>query len=180
MNTQEKREELKKHLKERGLTQEAIAEMFGVSQANIGALLNGKTPFGKQVAISWEDRLGVRAAWLLIGDGDMLKGKSVQKIGSISGEVNGVVGNVHGDYHSNGGKDRAIIEQEKNVQYSLDVLTSELQRFHEQLERKDVYIRELIYNNDLRHSEKDRRIEDLTTELIKITDKVIDLLNKKL
>ncbi len=117
--------------------------------------------------------------WLLMGEGDMLKGKSVQKIGTISGEVNGVVGTVHGDYNSNGGKDRAIIEQEKNVQYSLDVLTSELQKFHDQLERKDVYIRELIHNNDLRHSEKDKRIEDLTAEVIKMADKIIEMVNKK-
>ena len=59
------------------------------------------------------------------------------------------------------------------------MLTSELQKFHEQLERKDVYIRELIHNNDLRHSEKDKRIEDLTAEVIKMADKIIEMVNKK-
>ncbi len=71
--TKEQIKELKRFVKSEGLTQEALAEMFGVSQANINALLNGRTPFGKSVASSWEERLGVRAAWLMIGDGEMLK-----------------------------------------------------------------------------------------------------------
>lgn len=104
--------------------------------------------------------------------------RSRKNISQISG--GSVVGEIHGDYHSNGGKDRAIVEQEKNVQYSLDVLTMELHRYHEQLERKDVYIKEIIYNYDMRCAEKDKLIEDLARELAKISDKIIDMLNAKM
>jgi phage repressor protein C with HTH and peptisase S24 domain len=83
MITEEKREDLKKHIQEIGLTQNNLADLFEVSQANINALLNGKTAFGKKVASKWEEKLGVRAGWLLTGEGSMLKGDKLQGVNAI-------------------------------------------------------------------------------------------------
>lgn len=160
-------------------SQEDLAKKLGYHPAYISHILTGTKPLSDKFASKITEFCEKINPDYLSNGGEMIIGEKIQKIGSISGGAVGNIGEMHGDLHTNGGKDRAIVEQEKNVQYSLDVLTSELQKFHEQLERKDVYIKEIIYNNDIRHSEKDKRIEDLTTELIRITDKIIDVLNSK-
>ena len=73
MDTTEKREALKTYLKKKGLTQSKLAEILRISQPAVGALLNGKTPFGKKTAAIWSDKFGLNASWLLIGEGEMLK-----------------------------------------------------------------------------------------------------------
>ena len=47
-------EVLKKYFKERHMTQQAIADVLGVSQGAVTALLNGK-PFGSKTAQAWSD-----------------------------------------------------------------------------------------------------------------------------
>lgn len=74
MTTSEKREELKEYLKKESLSQVKMAGILEITQQAVGALLNGKTPFGKGTAKKWEEKFGVRAAWLLTGEGEMLKG----------------------------------------------------------------------------------------------------------
>ena len=80
MNTPEKREKLKKYFKQEGLSQIKIANILGISQPAVGALLNGKTPFGKKTAAMWSEKFGLNASWLLIGEGEMLKGNSKGKV----------------------------------------------------------------------------------------------------
>lgn len=71
-------EKLATYFKNLGITQEELALRLGVSQAHINQLLNGKTPFGKRTASKWAEVLGVSAAWLLTGDGEMLVDSCVQ------------------------------------------------------------------------------------------------------
>lgn len=73
MDTLEKRRALKSYFKKEGLSQKKLAEILGISQPAVGALLNGKTPFGKKTATTWAEKFGLNASWLLIGEGPMLK-----------------------------------------------------------------------------------------------------------
>lgn len=65
-------EELKKFIRDKGYTQELLASELGVTQQRVYQLLNGVKPFGKKTAEQWENHLGINAAWLLTGSGDML------------------------------------------------------------------------------------------------------------
>lgn len=133
--------QLKRHLKQAKMTQQSIADIFGVSQAHIGALLNGKTPFGKETALQWEERLGIRAAWLMLNDGEMLKSKySIrQKVDTIK-DNHGVVGQIHGDFHSNGGKDQLIDEQKAEVNKMFEAILIAVNGFQQSSKRHDEYI----------------------------------------
>ena len=73
MDTNEKLNELRKYLADRGLTQEDIAKRFGVTKQAVNQLLTGRKPFGKQNAQRWANEFGLSAAWLLTGDGAMLE-----------------------------------------------------------------------------------------------------------
>lgn len=53
----------------------------------------------------------------------------------------GVIGEVHGDFHHNGGKDKLIETQEQRVQNMFDAFMVELRGFHEYIKRQDDYIR---------------------------------------
>lgn len=64
-------DDLKDFFKSRGLTQQKIAERFGVSQQYVASLLNGSNPFGKKVAHKWAEEFGLSEAWLLTGIGDI-------------------------------------------------------------------------------------------------------------
>lgn len=70
-------EVLKKYFKERHMTQQAIADVLGVSQGAVTALLNGK-PFGSKTAQAWSDNFGFNITWLLTGDGEMLKNSALK------------------------------------------------------------------------------------------------------
>lgn len=65
-------EKLKEYISSLGYTQQQLADAFGVSQAAVGALLNGK-PFGKRTAKRWGDFLEIQPSWLLTGEGEMLR-----------------------------------------------------------------------------------------------------------
>ncbi len=167
-----------------GIGQAKFAEIVGVSRGfanNVGDSIREDNL--KKISAVFPE---LNTAWLKTGEGDMLKGRISQKIGPVSGGI-GNIGEIHGDYNNNnGGKDRAIVEQEKNVQYSLDVLMMELQRYHAQLERKDVYLRELIEAGYKRDAENARRIDELLSVITEQhraaqarTDKLIDLLGVK-
>lgn len=71
-------EDLKEFFKAQGLTQQNIAERFGVSQQYVASLLNGTTPFGKKVAHKWAEEFGLSEAWLLTGIGCLTTGNIVQ------------------------------------------------------------------------------------------------------
>lgn len=65
-------DKLRAFFKEKGLTQDHIADKFGVSQAYVNALLNDKKAFGKKQAHKWSEEFGLSPNWLLTGKGDML------------------------------------------------------------------------------------------------------------
>jgi len=73
MEANERLNELRRYLTNLGLTQEEIAKRFGVTKQAINSLLTGRKPFGKQNAIKWANEFGLNAAWLLTGDGEMIK-----------------------------------------------------------------------------------------------------------
>lgn len=64
--------ELKKHFATLGMQQGQIAEILGISQQAVSALLNGK-PFGKKTATTWAEKFNLQSSWLLTGEGEMLK-----------------------------------------------------------------------------------------------------------
>lgn len=66
-------ESLKIFFKEKGLTQEQVADIMGVSQGYVTQLLNGKSAFGKTNAKKWGKAFGLSESWLLTGEGDMVK-----------------------------------------------------------------------------------------------------------
>ena len=64
---------LKEFFKEKNITQVQIADMTGVNQSYIAALLNNTKQFGKKTAQKWGDTFGISPNWLLTGDGEMMK-----------------------------------------------------------------------------------------------------------
>lgn len=70
---------LRNYLKDKGLTQVKIAEVFNVDKGYINQLLTGRKAFGKRTAQEWSDQFGLSASWLLTGEGDMFGG-SVKKV----------------------------------------------------------------------------------------------------
>ncbi len=84
--------QLTKFFKDRGITQDEIAQQLDVSQSYVSALLTGKKAFGKGQAEKFSKLYGLSPSWLLTGDGDMLLDSSgnTQVIGTNHGTaVNG-------------------------------------------------------------------------------------------
>lgn len=71
---------LKYFFKEKGLTQEMIAEQLNISQSLVNQYLNGKKAFGKKTAKKWADTFGISPSWLLIQEGDMLDKERIDNI----------------------------------------------------------------------------------------------------
>lgn len=65
--------DLKEFFKKKGLTQQQIADILGVSQAYIGYLIRGEKPFGKKQAEKFSNLFGFNPSWLLTGEGEMLR-----------------------------------------------------------------------------------------------------------
>lgn len=87
--------ELKDFLKSKGLTQQQVADLFGVSQSYIGSLLNGTNRFGKKVAKQWSEQFGISEAWLLTGEGAMFPGVGVMQNNQNGDNYNGAGFTVH-------------------------------------------------------------------------------------
>lgn len=69
---------LKGFFKEKGLTQEQIASMLGVTQPYVNSLFTGKREFGKQQAKKFEELFGISEAWLLTRNGEMVIDSVIQ------------------------------------------------------------------------------------------------------
>lgn len=65
--------QLKKFFKGCGITQNQMAEVLGADQSYISQLLNGKCSLGRATAQKLSDAYGLSVAWLLTGEGNMLK-----------------------------------------------------------------------------------------------------------
>ena len=64
--------DLKRYLKDNKITQVKMAEDLNASQPYVSAILNGKTPIGKQQAKRLSELYGLSVSWILTGEGDML------------------------------------------------------------------------------------------------------------
>lgn len=80
MTMDDKLLKLRNYLKDKGLTQVKIAEVFNVDKGYINQLLTGRKAFGKRTAEEWSDQFGLSKSWLLTGEGDMFGG-SAEKVG---------------------------------------------------------------------------------------------------
>lgn len=78
MEEKEFLEQLKGFFKEKGLTQEQIASMLGVTQPYVNSLFTGKREFGKQQAKKFEELFGISEAWLLTRNGEMVIDSVIQ------------------------------------------------------------------------------------------------------
>lgn len=78
MEEKEFLERLKGFFKEKGLTQEQIASMLGVTQPYVNSLFTGKREFGKQQAKKFEELFGISEAWLLTRNGEMVTDSVIQ------------------------------------------------------------------------------------------------------
>lgn len=81
--------ELKTWFKRQKITQRDIAERLNLTQGTVSAYLNGK-PFGAKTAHAWSKEFGLNEAWLLHGEGSMLKDSPITQ--TISGNENNVAG----------------------------------------------------------------------------------------
>lgn len=64
---------LLEYFDQKGVSQVDIAAQLGVSKAYINSLFTGRRPFGKKQAELWAEKFGFSKAWLLTGNGEMLK-----------------------------------------------------------------------------------------------------------
>lgn len=67
---------LKEFFKEKGITQQEAADRLGILQTNVSALLLGKRNFGRKMAEKWSSAFGIRANWLITGEGPMLESEA--------------------------------------------------------------------------------------------------------
>ena len=90
MTKQEKSEKLSNFFVGRVLTQKTVADKLGVSEPCVNALICGRREFGKRTASEWQRQFGLSAAWLMTGEGEMIRTPihaeegSVQVIGNAS------------------------------------------------------------------------------------------------
>lgn len=103
-------DDLKKFFKSRGLTQQNIAERFGVSQQYVASLLNGANPFGKKVAQRWAAEFGLSESFLLTGEGE------VTTVGVVQNNENGDNFNGEGITVNKGDSDYLALLKKKDEQ----------------------------------------------------------------
>ena len=66
-------ERLRQYFESQGITQQNIADRFGVAKQSVNPYLTGAKPFGKKVAQKWADEFGFSTSWLLTGEGAMMQ-----------------------------------------------------------------------------------------------------------
>lgn len=123
---EDKQESLKSFFKEKGLTQEKVAELLGVSQAYVNSLFTGSKQFGKKQARRFEELFGISETWLLTGKGEMVIGTVVQN------NQNG--NNIHEDTVNYQGENSTekLIEMLKKKDEQIDRLLSLLEMKYKQ------------------------------------------------
>ena len=71
---------LKQFFESKGLNQQEIADMLGVSSAYINAILNGKKTLGKKNAEKFANLFGLSKSFLLTGEGELLQSDDVVQV----------------------------------------------------------------------------------------------------
>lgn len=84
--------EIKAYFRSKGITQQQIADMLGVSQPYVGCLLRGDKAFGKNQAKKFHDLFGFSVSWLLTGEGSMFDNSTNQVINITKGGSTSVTG----------------------------------------------------------------------------------------
>ncbi len=75
---------LKKFFKSQGITQTDISDNLGLQQTFVSAMFNGHKSITRQTAQKLSDAYGLSVAWLLTGEGNMLKAPAA------GGQVNNI------------------------------------------------------------------------------------------
>ena len=70
---EQQRKLLRDFLSDQKLTQQEDADILGIRQTNVSALLRGERNFGKKMAERWSKAFGLRVNWLLTGEGSMFE-----------------------------------------------------------------------------------------------------------
>ena len=112
--------------KEKGITQEVIAEQLGVSQQYVSGLLSGKKAFGKKQAQRFFELWKISPSWLLTGEGPMIVGENVQAIRENNGTA------IHTQYSPDAGLVAALREaqaQNAKSQEQIDLLLGIIEGF---------------------------------------------------
>lgn len=118
--------------------------------------------------------------WLRTGEGEMLNPVTISQHGrrnvQVSGQVTGLVGDMHGGtFNHNGGKDQVIERQEKEVSRMFEVVLDEIHGFQDAskrhddyvvrqddyIKKQDEYVANIIKNSYLRNRENMERIDKL-------------------
>ena len=67
--------ELRSYFRDRGVTQQSIANELHVSNAYINAIFTGKKSIGKSTARKLSELYGISQSWLLTGEGSIVNGE---------------------------------------------------------------------------------------------------------
>ena len=71
---------LREYLLNEKISQNEVAEMLGVSSAYVNMICMGRKSIGKKTAARLQEAVGVSAAWLLTGDGEMYAQEKEQQV----------------------------------------------------------------------------------------------------
>jgi transcriptional regulator with XRE-family HTH domain len=66
-------ENLRQYFEQQGMSQQDIADKLGTTRAYVSAILNGRKSIGKNQAEKLSNLFGFSKAWLLTGEGPMLR-----------------------------------------------------------------------------------------------------------
>lgn len=110
METKKFTEKLKKFFVDKNMTQDDVANRLQVSRVRVNNLLNGKRPFGGNVAMAWQDAFGLNAVWLLSAGehGEMISSDNVEVVESDIINIPILSPDARGGFMPN---DKADIEQ---------------------------------------------------------------------
>jgi hypothetical protein len=175
-------------------SQKELARELGYTESSMSQIINGKVPlserFVKKLSMMGDN---INENWMLTGEGDMLKGINVQKMGdvSINNSGNGVgqIGQNNGGNititTNNGSKDKVIEQQDEQVKKSYDTLVDQLNRFHETMsskeeyaQKQDLYIASIIKNSYIRNERNMQRIDETIRQQNEII-KMMGIQNEK-
>lgn len=182
------------------VSQAKFAEMVGLSKGfanNVGDSIRADNL--QKISGTYPE---LNTAWLITGEGNMLKSQYISQSGKGSINVQGFVGQMHGGtFNQDAGKDQVIEKQEKEVSQMFSTLIAELNDFHaiserrdEYMKKQDEYIASIIKHSYLRNRENMERLDKLVeqqAELMRImseqnkqtqdrSNRLLDLLEKKI
>ncbi|MCM1452670.1 MAG: helix-turn-helix domain-containing protein [Clostridium sp.] len=157
-------DDLKKFFRDKGLTQEKIAEALDVSQPYVAQLISQKVAFGKANAKKWGEKFGLNPVWLLTGEGDMLKPAErpteIRKIDEVKEGGMATQGNqspiykevkieIDDEVNSDDNMPTTLMESQKKItklRRLLSLSEKEVARLEGRIEEQDRFIKLLINN----------------------------------